>query len=187
MSRLAETGSEATSDCGPDLAGAEAAGEPGGDEGVARVFVGEVAGADQLPEAEGGAVEGVVARAWDGGVDSSELGVEGGASPGTGVETLPRAHERWRRQSGCGFEDPFGERSDGVGGSPPVGPTSVVDAGRGDDVAAVSSDIDSGSEPAGAVMDVPAGVGEPVMATAASGVNREAWREGAVAALEFGQ
>jgi hypothetical protein len=81
----------------------------------------------------------------------------------------------------------LGKRSDGVAGSPLVGPTGVVDAGRGDDVAAVSSDVDPGSEAAGAVVDVPAGVGEPVMATAASGVNRQARRECPVAALEFGQ
>lgn len=36
-------------------------------------------------------------------------------------------------------------------------------------------------------MDVSAGMGEPVMATATSGVNREARREGAVAALKVGQ
>src|SRR5581483_2857635 len=89
-------GPQAAGDGGPDLPGAEAAGEPGGDEGVSDVLVGEVAGAHQLPEAEGGAVEGVVASARAGGRDTSELGVEGGASPGAGVETLHGSRRRWR-------------------------------------------------------------------------------------------
>jgi hypothetical protein len=83
---LAETSLEAACDRGPDLAGAEAAGEPRGDKGLPDVFVSEVPGAHQLPEAEGSAVQDVIATAPDGALDSSELGVEGGASPRTRVE-----------------------------------------------------------------------------------------------------
>ena len=89
-------GPQAAGDRGPDFPGAEAAGEPGGDEGVPDVLVGEMAGTHQLPEAEGGAVEDVVATALDGGVNPSELGVESGASPGSGLETLQRSRRRWR-------------------------------------------------------------------------------------------
>src|SRR5581483_10226230 len=103
-------------------------------------------------------------------------------SPGAGVETLHGSRRRWRGRSGYGFEDPLWKGSDGVAGRPLVGPTGVVDAGRGDDVAAVAPDVDPGSEAAGAVGDVPAGMGEPVMAASASGVNREARREDAVTA-----
>jgi hypothetical protein len=146
-----------------------------------------VAGADQLSEAEGGAVEGVVSTAGDGRPDPSEFGVEGGAGPGAGVETPQNRCWRGRSRSGCGFEDPIGKRSEGGAGGPLVGPPGVVEAGRGDDVAAVSPHVDSGSEAAGAVGDVAAGVGEPVVATAAAGANGGARWEDAVAALEFGE
>src|SRR5256885_47120 len=107
-------GPQTAGDRGADLAWVEAGGESGGDEGVPDDVVGQVASAHQLSQAEGGAVEGVVANPGDSRTDPSELGVEGGAGPVAGVE---KARNRGRRgRSGCRAEDPFGKRSEGGAG-----------------------------------------------------------------------
>jgi hypothetical protein len=154
---------------------------------VPNVVVGQMAGAHELSEAEGGTVEDVVAKARDGGADPSEFGVEGGARPGAGVDTAQKRCWRGRGGSGFDFEDPVGKRDEGGVGGPLVGPPGVVEAWRGDDVAAVSPHVHARSKAARAVGDVGPGMGEPVVATAASGANGGARREGAIAALEFGE
>lgn len=45
----------------------------------------EAAGADDLAEAEGDAVEGVIPRPYGGGAESVQFTVEGGSRPGVGV------------------------------------------------------------------------------------------------------
>src|SRR5262245_30631765 len=123
-----------------------------------RVFDGvrcEVAAADELSEAEGGSVQGVVAVAGWAGPDTIDFGVEGRLGPwcSWGVEATSFRRGRASFRLCASVEEPVGHGLEGSRSCPAVAASSDVEARRGDDVAAVGADVDAGAQSAGAVPD----------------------------------